>query len=136
TETKLLEEALIEAHDRTEAGARAKSEFLANMSHELRTPLTSVIGFSGLLRQSQALPETERRYADRIGTASEALLEVINDILDYSKLEAGAVEMELRSFDPRALANAAAAMVEGQCEVKGLALAVEVDPHLPAALMG
>lgn len=136
TETKRLEEALIEARDRAEAGARAKSEFLANMSHELRTPLTSVIGFSGLLQQSAALPETERRYADRIGTASEALLGVINDILDYSKLEAGAVEMEARAFDPRALAQAAAAMIEGQCEVKGLALAVELDPQLPAALTG
>ncbi|MBU4039587.1 MAG: response regulator, partial [Alphaproteobacteria bacterium] len=74
--------------------------------------------------------------ADRIGTASEALLGVINDILDYSKLEAGAVEMEARAFDPRALAQAAAAMIEGQCEVKGLALAVELDPQLPAALTG
>lgn len=136
TETKRLEEALIEARDRAEAGARAKSEFLANMSHELRTPLTSVIGFSGLLQQSAALPETERRYADRIGTASEALLAVINDILDYSKLEAGAVQMEARAFDPRALALAAAAMVEGQCEVKGLTLAVVVDPDLPVALTG
>jgi len=136
TETKRLEEALIEARDRAEAGARAKSEFLANMSHELRTPLTSVIGFSGLLQQSAALPETERRYADRIGTASEALLGVINDILDYSKLEAGAVQMEARAFDPRALAQAAAAMVEGQCEVKGLTLCVELDPDLPAALTG
>lgn len=136
TDTKRLEEALIEARDRAEAGARAKSEFLANMSHELRTPLTSVIGFSGLLQQSAALPETERRYADRIGTASEALLGVINDILDYSKLEAGAVEMEARAFDPRALAQASAAMVEGQCEVKGLAMAVELDPDLPAALTG
>ncbi len=136
TETKRLEEALIEARDRAEAGARAKSEFLANMSHELRTPLTSVIGFSGLLQQSAALPEAERRYADRIGTASEALLGVINDILDYSKLEAGAVEMEARAFDPRALTQAAAAMVEGQCEVKGLMLAAKVDPNLPAALTG
>ena len=136
TETKRLEEALIEARDRAEAGARAKSEFLANMSHELRTPLTSVIGFSGLLQQSAALPETERRYADRIGTASEALLGVINDILDYSKLEAGAVEMEARAFDPRALTQAAAAMVEGQCEVKGLALALTVAPDMPAALTG
>jgi len=136
TETKRLEEALIEARDRAEAGARAKSEFLANMSHELRTPLTSVIGFSGLLQQSGALPETERRYADRIGTASEALLGVINDILDYSKLEAGAVEMEARAFDPRLLAQAAAAMVEGQCEVKGVALVLKLDPALPAALTG
>lgn len=136
TDTKRLEEALIEARDRAEAGARAKSEFLANMSHELRTPLTSVIGFSGLLQQSAALPETERRYADRIGTASEALLGVINDILDYSKLEAGAVEMEARAFDPRTLAQAAVAMVEGQCEVKGLAMAVVLDPDLPPALTG
>ncbi|MFN3668420.1 MAG: PAS domain-containing protein [Brevundimonas sp.] len=136
TETKGLEAALIEARDRAEAGARAKSEFLANMSHELRTPLTSVIGFSGLLQQSAALPETERRYADRISTASEALLAVINDILDYSKLEAGAVEMEARAFDPRALAEAAAAMVEGQCEVRGLSLAIAADPDLPAALTG
>ena len=136
TETKRLEEALIEARDRAEAGARAKSEFLANMSHELRTPLTSVIGFSGLLQQSAALPETERRYADRIGTASEALLGVINDILDYSKLEAGAVQMEARAFDPRGLTQAAAAMVEGQCEVKGLTMAVVVAPDLPAALTG
>ncbi len=136
TETKRLEEALIEARDRAEAGARAKSEFLANMSHELRTPLTSVIGFSGLLQQSAALPKTERRYVDRISTASEALLGVINDILDYSKLEAGAVEMEARAFDPGALAHAAAAMVEGQCEVKGLRLAVAVDPGLPEALTG
>jgi PAS domain S-box-containing protein len=136
TATKALEDELIEARDRAEAGARAKSEFLANMSHELRTPLTSVIGFSGLLQQSASLPETERRYADRISTASEALLGVINDILDYSKLEAGAVEMEARAFDPRALTQAAAAMVEGQCEVKGLALAVELDPDLPAALSG
>ncbi len=136
TETRQLQEALIEARDRAEAGARAKSEFLANMSHELRTPLTSVIGFSGLLQQSASLPETERRYADRISTASEALLGVINDILDYSKLEAGAVEMEARAFDPRALAQAAAAMVEGQCEVKGLTLAVELAPDLPAALSG
>jgi len=136
TDTKRLEAELLEARDRAHDAARTKSEFLANMSHELRTPLTSVIGFSGLLLQSQTLGETERRYADRIGTASEALLGVINDILDYSKLEAGAVEMEARAFDPRTLTQAAAAMVEGQCEVKGLTMAVVIDPDLPAALTG
>ena len=136
TETKRLEAELLEARDRAHDAARAKSEFLANMSHELRTPLTSVIGFSGLLLQSQTLGETERRYADRIGTASEALLGVINDILDYSKLEAGAVEMEDRDFSPRAMAEAAAALVESQCAAKGLTLAVELDPGLPEALTG
>jgi PAS domain S-box-containing protein len=136
TDTKRLEQDLTEARDRAEAGARAKSEFLANMSHELRTPLTSVIGFSGLLRESAALPEAERRYADRIATASDALLGVIHDIHDYSKLEADAVSLEPRAFDPAAMAHAAAVMIEGQCKARGLALTVVVDPEIPPALMG
>ncbi|WP_298128249.1 PAS domain S-box protein [Brevundimonas sp.] len=136
SETKRLETELIEARDRAEAGARAKSEFLANMSHELRTPLTSVIGFSGLLQASSDLGPTERRYADRIATASEALLAVINDILDYSKLEAEAVDLEPQPFDPRATLEDAAAIVETQCRTKGLDLIVEVADDLPARLMG
>ena len=136
TETKALEEALIEARDVAEAGARAKSEFLANMSHELRTPLTSVIGFSGLLKGSQNLPDAERRFADRIATSSEALLSVINDILDYSKLEADAVGLDPMPFDPMTMAEGAAGIVEAQCVAKGLALDIEVEPGLPAALMG
>ena len=136
TDTKRLEDELTEARDRAEEGARAKSEFLANMSHELRTPLTSVIGFSGLLQKSEALAADERRYADRIATASEALLGVINDILDYSKLEADKVEMEPQPLDPRALATGAAVLVEAQCVAAGLDLSVEVDPAVPAGLMG
>jgi len=135
-ERRKMEQDLVEARDRAEAAAKAKSEFLANMSHELRTPLTSVVGFSGLLLDSPALGLTERRYAERIATASDALLGVINDILDYSKLEAGAVALEPRAFDPRAMAEAAAAIVESQCLAKGLTLAVEVTPDTPAMLMG
>jgi PAS domain S-box-containing protein len=136
SETKALEDALIAARDRAEEGARAKSEFLANMSHELRTPLTSVVGFSGLLLSSDALPETERRYVDRIATASDALLGVINDILDYSKLEAGAVSLEPLAFSADAMAQGAASIVEAQCEAKGLALEVVVDPAVPQTLIG
>lgn len=136
TETKRLEQELTEARDRAEAGAQAKSEFLANMSHELRTPLTSVIGFSGLLQQSAALPEAERRYADRIAIASEALLGVINDILDYSKLEANAVSLDPRPFDPAVVVQAAAAMVEGVCAARGLSMTVEIAPDMPPALTG
>ncbi|MDZ4363236.1 PAS domain-containing protein [Brevundimonas sp.] len=136
TERKALEDQLIEARDTAEAGARAKSEFLANMSHELRTPLTSVIGFSGLLQASEALPQAERLYADRIATASEALLSVINDILDYSKLEADAVELDPQAFDPRELAQGAASIVEDQCARKGLDLVVAVADDLPEGLMG
>lgn len=136
SETKALEDALVSARDRAEEGARAKSEFLANMSHELRTPLTSVVGFSGLLLASDALPETERRYVDRIATASDALLGVINDILDYSKLEAGAVELEPLAFSAETMARGAASIVEAQCQAKGLALEVVVDPALPEMLIG
>lgn len=136
SETKALEDELIAARDVAEAGARAKSEFLANMSHELRTPLTSVIGFSGLLQGSGNLPEAERRYADRISTASEALLSVINDILDYSKLEAEAVDLDPQAFDPRAMAEGAVAMVEAQCRDKGLILETVIDADLPGAVMG
>lgn len=136
SETKALEDELIAARDRAEEGARAKSEFLANMSHELRTPLTSVVGFSGLLLSSDALPETERRYVDRIATASDALLGVINDILDYSKLEAGAVSLEPLAFSAEAMAQGAASIVEAQCQAKGLALEVVVDPDVPDMLIG
>ncbi len=136
SETKALEDELIASRDVAEAGARAKSEFLANMSHELRTPLTSVIGFSGLLQASRNLPEAERKYADRIATGSEALLSVINDILDYSKLEADAVDLDPQAFDPRAMAEGAAALVEAQCQAKGLRLEAAIDANVPGALMG
>ena len=136
TETKQLEDQLIAARDAAETAALVQSEFLANMSHELRTPLTSVVGFSGLLQASEALPEAERRYADRIATSSEALLSVINDILDYSKLEAEAVDLEPQPFDPAVMARGAALIVERQCEAKGLDLVVDVEADLPGALMG
>lgn len=136
TATQELEHELVEARDRAEAGARAKSEFLANMSHELRTPLTSVIGFAGLLRDSPNLPEQERRHVERIASASDSLLGVINDILDYSKLEAGRVEMEPMAFELRAMIDAAAAMVEGCASAKGTTLTLQTAAATPAWLVG
>ncbi|WP_296175541.1 ATP-binding protein [uncultured Brevundimonas sp.] len=136
TQRKALEAEVLEAKETAEAAARVKSEFLANMSHELRTPLTSVIGFSGLLQASEALPDEERLYVERIATASEALLGVINDILDYSKLEANAIEMDPEPFQVAALVDGAAAIVEGQCVAKGLSLKVVVDAAMPEVLTG
>uniref|UniRef100_A0A0N4Z2V1 Histidine kinase n=1 Tax=Parastrongyloides trichosuri TaxID=131310 RepID=A0A0N4Z2V1_PARTI len=106
------------------------------LEDELRTPLTSVIGFSGLLQASEHLPAEERVYVERIATASEALLGVINDILDYSKLEADAIEMDPEPFDTRALVDGAAAIIESQCSLKGLILRVVVAADTPARLTG
>lgn len=133
---KALEEALTEARDAAEAAARAKGDFLANMSHELRTPLTSVIGYSGLLKDREGLGPTERLFADRIATSSQALLSVINDILDYSKLEAGAIELEAAPFDPGELATRALSIVEPQAAAKGLALDWRLGDGTPQALCG
>lgn len=136
SDRKAMEAELREAKERAESAAAAKSEFLANMSHELRTPLTSVLGFSNLLTSSKALPETERGYVHRIATASKALLAVINDVLDYSKLEKGAIDLDPRPFNPVQLTDDVREIIETQCAAKGLALQVAVDPALPASLLG
>ena len=136
TDTVRAQEALIEARDAAESATHAKSEFLANMSHEIRTPLTSIIGFSAFLKASPTLTDKERHFATRIAAASNALLSVVNDVLDYSKLEADAFELDLSPFEPRVMAEGAAAMVGEQCRQKGLALKVRIAPSVPRTITG
>jgi len=123
---KALETELVEARQRAEAAAAAKSDFLANMTHELRTPLNAIIGFSGVLRGSPRLTGEDARHAGLIHEASNSLLELVNSVLDYSKLEAGAVQLETRAFDPGAPARAMAGLMAEQASAKGLDLAVEM----------
>jgi len=121
---KALEHALVEAREKAEATAAAKADFLANMSHELRTPLNAIIGFSGVLKGSAGLTQRDSRHAGLIADASGALLVVVNDVLDFSKLESGAFQLDPQPFDPLALARSVAALAEDQAAAKGLALEV------------
>jgi CheY-like chemotaxis protein len=106
------------------------------MSHELRTPLTSIIGFSKLMGQRQDLPSEARHYTKCISDASEALLAVINDVLDFSKLEAGQVTLDARPLAVRPLLEEAARLIAIQAAAKGLAVKIEADPATPEEIIG
>ncbi|WP_249138158.1 ATP-binding protein [Phenylobacterium montanum] len=115
------------ALEEAKRAAAVKADFLANMTHELRTPLNAIVGFSGLLKHSTALSPEDARKVTLIADASEALLRVVNDVLDFSKLDAGAIELEHDPFDPHALADSVMALLAQQAEAKGLALSVTVE---------
>ena len=122
TERKRLELDIARALELAEAASAAKSDFLANMTHELRTPLTAIIGFAEVLRRSGRLDETSARQAGHILDASNTLLSVVNDVLDFSRLEAAGLEL-----DPAAMASSCAALVEERAGAKGLTVVVETD---------
>ncbi|TAJ73851.1 MAG: PAS domain-containing sensor histidine kinase [Phenylobacterium sp.] len=113
------------ARDEAQVATAVKSAFLSNMSHELRNPLTAIIGYAELLAKKGSLDETQRKYLIRLQDASAALLMTVNDVLDFSKLEAGEVVIERRVVDPLAIGRAALEMFEPQMDRKGLARSLE-----------
>jgi signal transduction histidine kinase len=112
---------------------RLKSDFLANMSHELRTPLNSIIGFSEVLQGIDALDDKQRRYASNIQKSGRLLLEMINDILDLAKVEAGKMEVKRSEFDLSRLVSAQCDMIHALSEDKNISLSVEMPEGLPKA---
>ena len=128
--------ALADAKDQALSAAGAKSDFLATMSHELRTPLHGVAGATQMLRDEGGLTARQERRLALIETASAALLRVIGDVLDFSKLEAGKLEIDPAPFDIRSLVEASTLIVEPNALAKGLTTSFELASGIPERLVG
>ena len=126
---------MLEAKEKADEANQAKSSFLANMSHEIRTPINAVLGMDEMIIRESTEPEI-RSYARNIRQAGKTLLALINEILDFSKVEEGKMEIIPTRYDLGSLVNDLTNMVKDRVEKKGLKLEIEIDPSTPHELYG